>query len=197
MPEDVIKPATETQLRAEILINELLNDVTIGSTIREKAKAKYPDLRFPEDTMAPVITELKTKIGTLEEQNKIALDKLAAREKADEEAKTFSDLDSKVTAAAREYGLTDEGRVKMLERMKEQSNFDAEAAAAWVASKAPPKPVDGPSYVDKRINLFGSNKPDESLKLLHTNTEAYVDGQIEEMLANPEKYVAETFGGQG
>lgn len=187
-------PATEEQIRAAQLLNDLWNDSKLGADIRAKAKEKFPDVKLPEDAIKPALDKQQAEIDELKAQTKSALDKLAEREKTDAEAKTFTDLESKINGAAREYGLTDAGRSMMLERMKEQGNYDAEAAAAWAASKAPPPETPKPAWATKDMNLFGSKEPNEQFKALHSNPERYLEDQLVEFAQNPDKYTAETFG---
>lgn len=187
-----VRPATESMIRAEQLINELLNDSEIGSTIRAKAKTKYPDVRFPEDTLKPVLDEFKSKNEALEKQLKEVAEKLATREKEDAEAKTFSQLQNAVDRACKEYALTEEGRNKMLERMKETGNVtDVDAAAAWVASKAPPAQVPGPTWATKSMDLFGSQNRDEKFAALHKNPEQFLENELVEFAKDPDKYARE------
>ena len=70
----------------------------------------------------------------------------------------------------------------------------AEAAAAWVASKTPPKQTAGPTWAPQSLNLFGSKNYDENLASLHRDPQGFMDQQLTEFVSDPDKYVADTFG---
>src|ERR1700753_1478322 len=64
------------------------------------------------------------------------------RFKSEDDSRAEAELRANVDAAAGKFGLTAEGRDKMLERMKSSQSLDAEASAAWVAAQQP-KPSAG------------------------------------------------------
>jgi ElaB/YqjD/DUF883 family membrane-anchored ribosome-binding protein len=191
---------TETEAdRAQKLIQALWNDKEYGAGIRRKAKEFYPDIQTPEDSLEPVMNEriapLKAENDELKARFEALSEKVAAREKAATEKETEEKLRSALEEARDRYSLTQDGFDKMVARMKETGNYqDAEAAAAWVASKTPPPAKAKPDWMPQAMNLFGSNERDESLALLHRNPEAYADAQIAEMLRDPDAYVRATFG---
>ena len=187
-----VQPATTNQIRAEQLIFSLWNDPEYGPKIREAAKKQFGDIKTLEDD--PVVGSIKSENENL----KKALDEVRARlnkrDEEDEQAKTFRQMEEAVSAAQRKFGLTDEGRAKMLDRMKETKNFgDPEAAAAWVSHSSPPE-TPKPTWSPTKLNLFGSAEVDESYRTLHTNPDKYLDDQLTEFVRDPDKYVAETFG---
>ena len=121
-------------------------------------------------------------------------DRKSAREREDEAQKLS--FQEQIAKARDAYSLTDEGFDKMVERMKATGNYsDPEAAAAWVSSKNPPPPPPGPTFGPQSLNLFGSQKPDENLALLHRDPERYADEQFALFSQDPDAYVKETFGG--
>lgn len=185
---------TQHEQRSVDLFDKLYHDPEFGPALRKKAKETYPDIRVPEDSLGPLVAPLQKQIETLAEQNKALIDKMAKREADEQERATFQSLESRVTSAVSKFSLTDEGRAKMLDRMKETGNYtDPEAAAAFIAHTAP-KPAALPSWAPQSMNLFGSKEYDESLALLHRNPSAYEDQQLIEFAKDPDKYVAETFG---
>jgi hypothetical protein len=137
---------------------------------------------------------LKAENKALQER----LDKLEAdraKERQDwEEHQNKTTFEQQVESARKAYSLTDEGFHKMLDRMKEQNSPDAEAAAAWVASKTPPA-IKGPTWAPQDLNLFGSKTEEEGLAKLHNNPIGYQDEQLTEFYKNPDKFVQETLGG--
>ena len=180
MPE-----ATETQLRAEALLNELLTDPKLGADVRAKAKAKYTDIQFVEDRMDPLVSGLREELATLKAEREADKAEREAEKKADADAKVQADLESAISAARAKYALNDEGFEKMVERMRTTGNVaDAEAAAAWVAQNQPPPAKPGPSWAPADLNLFGSSREsqDAKVRLLHTNPENFFDQEVAEIL---------------
>ena len=195
MPE--ITPEHE---RALALINSLWNDADVGLKLQEKAKAAFPDIRTTNEAYAPIRADMDRQIAA---QQKVIDDLKAEREadkkereeaKAEQQKKTF---EQQISAAREAYSLTDEGFDKMVARMKETGNYtDPESAAAWVASKTPPKPVSGPTFGPQDLNLFGSSQQDEKMAALHRDPQRYMDMELTEFVRDPDRYVAETFGGR-
>lgn len=183
--------------REEAFIARLLGDKTaIGPEVRKIAREMFPDAPVPNEDPESVVAPIKTELGDMKTQLKTALDKIAAREKADEDLKLENDLSIKISNARRNFGLTDTGTDKMIARMKETGNYsDAEAAAAWVVSQTPkPAPTSTPSWMPEAANLFGSVNKDEQFESLHKDPRKYMDDQLREFARDPDKYVADTFG---
>ena len=186
--------ATQSEIRAAQLFEQLYRDPELGATIRKRAKAAFPDISIPEDTVEPALAPLTAQLERLAKQNDELRAKTDKREAEEQERSTFQSLEQRVNGAVAKFSLTEEGKAKMLDRMKETGNYtDPEASAAFIAHSAP-KPAALPSWAPKSMNLFGAAEYDEQLALLHRNPEAYADAQLLEFAKDPEKYVAETFG---
>ena len=193
MPE--ITPEHE---RALLAINKLYNDPDIGLPLQGKLKELFPDIRTTNEAYAPIRADMDRQIAA---QQKVIDDLKAEREadkkereeaKAEQQKKTF---EQQIAAAREAYSLTDEGFDKMVARMKETGNYtDPESAAAWVASKTPPKPVSGPTFGPQDLNLFGASEYDEKVKLLHRDPQRFMDMELTEFSRDPDKYVRETMG---
>jgi hypothetical protein len=194
LEESRAKEATLHQINSGKLATALWDDGDIGAIFRQKAKKVIPDLRLPEDEIAPVLAKFESENKKLSEQVGELIAKMTKRDEEENTARVISDMQASVDAAARAYGLTAEGREKMLDRMKTAKSFDAEAAAAWVVSKTPPKMNDTPTWADKAMNLFGTKEKDEKLAKLHRDPDGFRDDEINEFLRDPDRYVAETFG---
>lgn len=184
---------TEHEQRIIALADKLWSDGgPRGAAFRAAAKEQFPDASLPEDN--PAVLTLKTE---LEGTRKQLADFIEATKKEAEEAskvRTVADFSMRVDKAVQEYGLTEEGKTKLINRMQETGSFDPEAAAALVA-RSMPKPADvGPTFLDTRTDFFKPGQDDEKLALLHRNPQAYEDAELREFARDPEAYVRETFG---
>lgn len=190
-------PKNDAQTRAQALVDKLWNrkDET-GATVRKAAKELFPDITIPDEQAEIAAAPMKAELEDMKGQLKTAMDRLAAKEKADDEMRVENDLSVKITSAAREFGLTDSGKTKMIERMKETGNFsDAQAAAAYVVSQMPkPAPSSSPSWLPEASNLFGVHERDEKFESLHRNPQKYMDDELRLFSRDPDAYVKETFG---
>ncbi len=187
--------ATEAQIRALAILEESWNDPEFGTALQKKVKAKFPDAKTNEDVFAPVINPLRAENAALAKKLEKIEEERAAERKEREETSMKRSLDEALTSARKNYNLTEEGFDKMVARMKETGNYsDADAAAAWVASKTPPAPVAGPSWKPQSMNLFGAKKFDEAFAELHRDPQEYMDNQLSIFASDPDAYVAETFG---
>lgn len=183
--------------RALALLNKFWGDKSeLGAKVRREAKQMFPDVSIPEDTTDAAVAPIKAEVDDVKAQLKSALDRLAAKEKADSDLQAENDMSVKIAAAVKEFGLTESGRDKMIERMKAQGNFsDAAAAAAYVVSQMPkPQVSNTPSWLPQAANTYGFGEKDEQWAELHRNPEKYFDNQLREFAKDPDKYVAETFG---
>ena len=182
-------PVTQNQLRAEQLIYDLWNDSEFGPKVRALAKKKFNDIKTVDDdpTVASIRAEnadLKKKFDELQEQfNKRAEER--------QQAQTQRELEAGIDAAQRKFALTEEGRIKMLDLMKERRIFDPEAAAALVAHSTIPE-APKPTWQPTKANLFGSAESEDKYKKLHTNPDGFLDDEFNKFFSNPDEYVAET-----
>lgn len=188
------RPATQTEIRAAQLFEKLFKDPDLGVAIRQRAKAEFPDIVIPEDTLTPLVTPLQKQIETLAEQNKALLEKFSKREAEDLERSTFTSLQDRVNKAVATFSLTEAGKAQMLDRMKETGNYTAPEDAAAFIAHSNPKPAALPAWATTNLDFLGSKDYDEKMAQLHRNPQAYEDAELLEFAKNPDKYVAETFG---
>lgn len=185
----------QAAVRAKALADKFWNDASpAGAAYRKAAKEMYPEITIPEDNIA--VVPLKAQLDETNAQLADALKRLSAREKADSDMAVEVALSQKIDAASREFGLTDSGREKMINRMKETGNVsDAQAAAAYVVSQMPKvAPTNTPTWLPQESNLFGSSKKEERWESLHNDPRKYLDDQLREFVADPDGYTRETFG---
>ena len=125
--------------RAQELLEQLWLDGDIGEKIRKAAKAKFPDAKILDDTVAPFVAPLKAENAALKERlDKMEADRAAEREAAEKHS-AQTNLESALARARQDYNLTDEGFDKMVARMKETGNY-ADADAAAIRALARPSP---------------------------------------------------------
>jgi hypothetical protein len=194
-PQSTAAPPEVNRLQA--LFDELWNDKSeLGRTVRKRAKEKFPDIRNPDEDAEAALGPVKAEVDAVKTQLKEALDKIAARDKADADLKVENDLMSKMQAAKVKFNLTDSGYDKMMTRMRETGNVtDADAAAAWVVSQMPkPEPTNTPTWLPQESNLFGTTHKDEQWEALHKDPRKYFDDQLRDFVRDPDKYVRDTLG---
>lgn len=187
--------ATEAQRRAEELINALWHDSEVGKKIQTLAKSKWSDVKTADELVAPYLDPVMARAKSLEEELKTMREERAAEKEAAKEAASRKKLEDSIEAARAAYNLTEEGFNQMIDRMKTTGNYtDAEAAAAYVASKAPPAKVAGPTWGPQNLNLFGSNQADEKMAHLHRDPQGYMDSELTAFVNDPDAYVRDTLG---
>jgi hypothetical protein len=186
--------ATQAQIRAEQLLEALWTDAGIGEKVRRTAKEKFPDAKILDDAVEPFVAPLRAQNEALAAKlTKIEEERATERTEREQNSAKKS-LEDALTSARQSYNLTDEGFDKMVARMKETGNYsDADAAAAWVASKTPPA-IKGPTWAPQDLNLFGTKNAEESFAQLHRDPVGYQDAQLAEFFKNPDQFVAETLG---
>jgi len=181
--------------RSKELIDALWNDGEVGKKIQQAAKAKWNDIKTTDDVMSPIIEPHMNKLRAMEEKYEKLLEERMEEKRATEDERVKVKLEEQLEKARREYNLTEEGFNQMRDRMKSTGNYsDAEAAAAYVASKAPPAKVAGPTWAPQDLDLFGSKNRNDALVELHRDPMGYMDSQLSEFVSDPDKYVRDTFG---
>jgi len=181
--------------RSKELIDALWNDGEVGKKIQQAAKAKWNDIKTTDDVMSPIIEPHLNKLKAMEEKYEKLLEERIEEKRAAEDERVKVKLEEQLEKARRDYNLTEEGFNQMIDRMKATGNYsDAEAAAAYVASKAPPAKVAGPTWAPQDLDLFGSKNRNDALVELHRDPMGYMDSQLTEFVSDPDKYVRDTFG---
>ena len=192
-----VRPATQNQVRAEQLIEALFTDPELGAKIHERAAKMFGDIKshantiINETVVKPAVTVLEKKLEATQEQLAKALDLIEKREKREEEEKTVNEMRSSVKDAVSKYKLTPEGEQAMLDWMKENRVYNAEAAAAVIVHNAPPQPTSGPSWAHHKTDFYGTAKANEAYADLHKDPMGFMDAEIGKFLKNPEAYASE------
>lgn len=180
--------------RAMQLVDALWNDQVAGKAIQKKAKEFWPDAVKTNDeiyghVIDPLMNEAK---GIRDELAALKAERDAERKIADE-SKQRANLQQALDDARAKFGLTDDGFNQMVERMKATNNFtDAEAAAAWVHAKNPPESVKGPTWGPRSINM--NPLDDDRRKRLHADPQRFMDDELDNFLADPDRYTRESIG---
>lgn len=150
--------------RSKELVDALWNDGEVGKKIQQAAKAKWNDIRTTEDVVSPIVEPHLNKLKQMEEKYEKLLEERLEEKRAAEDERVKLKLEEQLEKARRDYNLTEEGFNQMIDRMKATGNYsDAEAAAAYVASKAPPAKVAGPTWAPQDLDLFGSKNRNDAL----------------------------------
>ncbi len=173
----ISKGEYETLMAIKGMMDKAWDSRDDGAAFRSLLKKVNPELKTPDDLAASTIAPIKTELDQTNTTVKGLGDKL---DKFLDEYKTKEDtavLSSQIDAAVGKFGLDDDGRRKMLERMKEKNSFDVEAAAAYIASQAPkPKPVSDHGLSGLGPDLFGTTRKSDEFEALHTGGDPFRPG---------------------
>lgn len=184
---------SEQSVRTRTLFNQLWNDDKLGAAVRAKAKEVYPDITLPDEQFAPIVGPLKAQLDEMAATLAAEREERAKEKAETAEANAAKSFEERAQAARNAYALTPEGFDKMIEHMRETSNFtDFEGAAAWVAGQMP-KPVQpGPYLGPQALNLLNSKDKDDRLALLWKDpTGAFLDAEFTDFMNNPRQYIIE------
>lgn len=169
--------------RAVALLDKMISDPKDGLATKRRIKELLPDANFPELNI--IDTATSPLLAELEEQKKVSktlADRLDSWERNQKDSREEGELQSQLDGIRKQYGFTVDGMQKVIDRMKEKNNPDAESAAAWVASQErKAKPITN-SITAQNMNLYGSNEVDDNWKALNLNPEKWAVGQMEQML---------------
>lgn len=171
---------------SKTVFESLWNDKEKGLEVKRSAKAKFPELRIPElDTIETVTKPYDQKLSKMEDENKQLRDRFDKYERErierDEEAEFSKDLDG----AFKKYSLTEDGKKKAIDRMRDKKSVDAEAAAAWVVSQEPrQKATASSNYLPQSMNLYGSTEKDDKWGDLNKDPVKFADREIANILSD-------------
>lgn len=166
------------------VIDKMWNDPESGLDFKRKVKAIVPDAQIPElDMIDTTVKPIQEQLAKKDEAIKTLTERLDKWEKSHTDEREESELSKTLDAAKSRFKLTEDGMEKVIARMKEKNNPDAEAAAAWVAQmEKKAKPISGASFSPSAINLYGSNSEDDSWKALNQNPEKWFDNEVATMM---------------
>ncbi len=172
------------QRRAVALLDKMITDPKDGLSMKRKIKELVPDAKFPEldiidTTTAPLIAALDEQKKT----SKTLADRLDSWEKSQKDSREEGELQSQLDHIRKQYSFTTEGMQKVIDRMKEKNNPDADSAAAWVAAQErKARPVTDSALLPQALNLYGSNSEDESWKELNKDPIKWADNELVKMI---------------
>ena len=181
----------EAFVRADQLIRELTSDPTLGAQVRAKVKERFSDVSFIEDRIDPAVATLQARLDEEAAARRALEATIAERDQKAADAARANDMQAALSKARADYRLTDEGFDLMVQRMKDTGNFtDAEAAAAWAASKNPVVKAPSTAYLGpQNVNFFGAAEYNEDMKLLHKDPSGlFIDNEMNKFLADPDQY---------
>lgn len=158
-----------------------------------KRLVKGAGFAVPElDTIEKVTKPYDEKIASWEDKFNKLQEKIDKRDTDDLNAKEEAQISKDLESARKEYGLTDDGMKKVLDRMKEKKNLDVEAAAAYIVSKEPKAQptTNSHNYSQSRFkgsSLIGGDKAEaeETWKSLTKNPDDYFDSVVNDVMNNP------------
>lgn len=176
--------ARELQTYRELgnLLGKAWNDPDEGVAVQRALKKIKPDLQTMDDN--PVV-RAANKAREASDAKVTALQtafdeyKTAAEQKEQEHAlrRQLGDVQTK-------RGLTDEGMTKVIELMQERKLADPDAAALLYLDTIPKsKPQGGANkyFESSKLNLFGTQSPDEAWRQLHESPDDFFAGVVNQV----------------
>lgn len=165
----------EAAKRAQVLLNQLLEDPKHGLNVKRMVKDKYPQARIPEMEIADqYVKPVMDEISMIKAQNEALTAQFNEYKQAAEIDKATNGLKASLDKVKHEYNFTDDGMAQVIETMRERNlAHDPEAAAALVQSKMPkPKPTSvRSSMLSPELDIYGlqSKQTDEKWGTLHSD----------------------------
>lgn len=190
--------------RSRDLIARAWADPNLRPGLKAHVKAVMPDYRLPDDDFEVLTAPIRQQNEALAKQVGDLVDTLKKRDEAAEKREQESRdalYANKFEAACQRFNLTDEGRQKVIDRMKETGAYsDPLGAAAFIVSQEPPAVPSGSLWGNNTLNFAGSaEKSDvERYKLLHSGLDGpsrYLEAEIRDAFGpNSKEYVAREMG---
>jgi flagellar hook-associated protein FlgK len=158
-----------------------------------KKLVKSEGFAVPElDTIESVTKPYDEKLTAYEKKFKDLEERLAKKDADELDAKELTKLESDINKYKKEFGVTDEGVKKVVERLKETKSADVEAAFAWMVSKEPKAQPTKTSHNFSQSkfdvkNLAKGGDTENVEKLLNgkMSQDDYFDNVVNDVLNNP------------
>jgi flagellar hook-associated protein FlgK len=192
MAEDVTMSAEQAKVLqgAYNLMNKLYSGKEAMSF---KKLVKSEGFAVPElDTIESVTKPYDEKLTAYEKKFKDLEERLAKKDADELDAKELTKLESDINKYKKEFGVTDEGVKKVVERLKETKSADVEAAFAWMVSKEPKAQPTKTSHNFSQSKFDGKNlakggDTENVEKLLNgkMSQDDYFDNVVNDVLNNP------------
>src|ERR1700721_2565218 len=164
-----VSKAELDSLRAiKAIMDKAWDNKETGASFRKMLKNVEPSIKIPDDLADSAIAPIK---GEVDETKKLVTDFGARLDKFLTETKDKDDtaaLRTDLAAAQKRFGLDDDGMKKVMERMRDKNNPDVEAAAAFLASRIPPRKSVDVGMGGLGAGLFGSTAKDTNYEELQT-----------------------------
>jgi hypothetical protein len=135
------------------------------------------------DIVANVTAPLVAEIEEQKKANKSLADRLDSWETNQKNGKEEAELQGQLDSLKKTYSFTPEGMQRVVDRMKEKNNPDAESAAAWVlAQEKKARPITDSALLPQALNLYGSNSEDENWAELNKDPKGWADRELVKMI---------------
>lgn len=177
------------------LMNKLYSDPEKGMDFKRMVKGagfKVPEL----DTIEKVTKPYDEKITGLEKALKDLQDTYEGDKKKAKETDEEKEIRQSLEEVKKKYDFDDDGLKKVVARMQEKKNPDADSAAAWVKMQEPkPKLTTSSSFGHGKFkgNSLVDGKED-TWKKLSQSPDDYFNDVADDVINNPEN--SKEFGGQ-
>ena len=201
MSEDTVEMSREEAniLRnAHSMLTKMYNHP--DKSMEFKKLAKESGFKVPElDTIERVQKPIEEKLTAIEAENKKLVERLSKWENDNLNAREEEALSKQLSKLQKEEGLTDEGMQKVIKRMQDMKNPDAESAAAWVKSKEPKAQLttNSNNFAPNKFNganmTGGGEEGDKAWKTLmkdaRNNTDDFFTSVVNDVMNNPQDQV--------
>src|SRR5574337_42132 len=167
------------------LMNSLYSDKDHGLAFKKMMKAKRPEANIPElDIIDTVTKPYDERMTALAEENKKLQTQMSEFLSKQQQRDDEHQVQLTLAQVQEKYKLTDDGMEKVVARMKEKNNPDAEAAAAFIVSQqpAPPPQKTGTNYFPGNLDLYGTSNADAQFEGLHKDPVKWFETEVASIL---------------
>lgn len=176
--------------KALLLLDKMLKDKKHGTAIKRAIHEIDPTTNFPElDVEETIVAPVRGEVEDVRKQVAGIGEKLDKFLKAAEDRDAENALASDLQGVQAKFHLTEDGLRKVMERMRDKNNPDAEAAAAFVVSQIPrgkPAAATGTDHLPQNFDLKrmfnGSDDADDRAKAITKDPWAYFDSEVRAVL---------------
>lgn len=174
---ELTKDAYDRLMAIKSLMDKAWDDKDTGASFRATLKKVDPSLKIPDDLAASAIEPVKGELAESRKETKELRERLDKFLTDTKDEKDTASLRADLDRAKKDFGLDDDGMKLVMQRMKDKSNPDVEAAAAFVARSIPkPKPLANEGLGGGIDTLFGTTKKEDAFEALHTGGDPFKPG---------------------
>lgn len=176
--------------KSVLLLDRLLKNPKLAPSLKRAIKEIEPAANFPElEVEDQLVAPMRQDVDGVRKQVEGIGERLDKFLKGIEDRDAENALAGELSSVQGKYHLTEDGLRKVMERMRDKNNPDAESAAAWVVEQIPrgrPATATGTDHLPQNFDLKrmfdGQSDAGDRAAAVSKDPWAYFDNEVRSII---------------